>query len=148
MKKLIRSIICAIIALHLVFGYIFGEGFSPFDVSGYYLFTMIPVVIFLGIAFHTFDKAWNQQEIKTLTNNSKKIAKNPWFWILIVVSTLLIIGIVYYVGQLLLPAEEICKRVTVNDNPFYGNLMCVITCVGLYVLCMVLLKKTLKKTWK
>ena len=148
MKNLIRSMICVIISMHLVFGYIFGEGFSPFDVSGYYLFVMLPVIVFLGIAFHTFDKAWNQQETMTLATNSKKTTKNPWFWILIIVSTSLVIGIMYYTGQLLLPIEEISKRVKFAESPYYGNLICLITCLTGYVLCMIWLKKTLKKIWK
>lgn len=148
MKNLIRSMICVIIGMQMVVGYICGEGIDPFDTSGYYLFLIIPIVVFLGIAIHAMDKEWNKQETITLTKKIEKTTTNPWFWILFILSTILIMGIFYYVGQLLLPIEEISKRVKFAENPYYGTLMCLITCLTGYVLCIVFIKRKLKKIWR
>ena len=138
----------AIVAMHLVFAYITGLNFQPFDISPYYVFMILPVIVFLGIFFYAWHAEWGEHDSKILTKNSIATLKNFWFWFLILLSVSIVIGIMYYAGQMLLPKQEISRAITYDGDAYYGAMFCLGVCTILYLACLIWLRKTLRLYWK
>lgn len=146
MKKLAFRLTSVIFAIHLVFAYILGLFTEPFIFSLWFLF-IVPVVFVLGIAFSRIDAIYKNYQYYSLGKKFLATTKNLWFWILLFFSTLLVVGIIYWTGQLLLPEADISQDFTFNDSAYQGVLLLIIVCSGLYIASIIWIKKTLKNIW-
>lgn len=148
MKNLPLRIVLAIIAMHMVIGYIFGYSLRPFDELTIFVFMIIPIIIILAICFAWLDKLWKNQETKPLSENSKATLKDAEFWIFMVLSVFCIRYIMYYTGQLLLPETEMSNKITFAGSRFGGNMFGLAVCGILYILLIWGVAKRLQRHWK
>jgi len=148
MKNLSLRILLAIVAMHMVIGYIFGYSLRPFDESPIFVFMIIPIIIILAICFAWLDEVWKTQEIKLLTEKIKATVKDAEFWIFMVLSVFCIRYIMYYTGQLLLPEAEMSNKITFAGSRFGGNMFGLAVCSILYILLIWGVAKRLQRHWK
>lgn len=112
-----------------------------------FVFAIIPVVVILGLGIWQLDVLWQKYEHDVLYLKIQTTAKNLWFWILLLFSSLLILGIIYWTGQLLLPEADISQDFTFNDSAYQGLVLLIIVCSVFYIASIIWIKKTLKNIW-
>lgn len=148
MKNLSSRLMGAIVTMHLVFAYITGLHVEPFENSPWYIWTVIPVAIILGIGFSRLDPIFRNYKYYSLGKNVKMTAKIPWFWVLIFLSTLFVVGIIWYGGQALKPVSEIEYTSFFSEGPLIHMCISLGSCSFLYLVCIHILYKYIKKNWK
>ncbi len=148
MKNISSKLIGAIVTMHLVLAYITGLRVEPFESAPWYVWAVIPVVILLGIGVRGLDPVFKNYKYHSLGVKLRFTATTPWVWVLLILSTLAVVGMVWYGGQMLKPVTEISQRIIFDGDAKIGNMLCLSVCSVLYVACMIWLYKTLKKVWQ
>lgn len=147
MKNIALKLTCTIFSVHLILAYIVGLSTPGFAYTPWFMCTMIPVIVIFGICFSRLDPIFQYSEHYSLKTKIVATTTNLWFWILLLFSSLLVVGIIYWAGQLLLPEANISQDFIFNDSAYQGVLLLIIVCSGLYFVSLIWIKKTLKNIW-
>lgn len=147
MKNISTRLVITLLCMHMTFAYILGLFLDFFPNFMYFVLIIVPVIALLSFGFMQLEVVWRTQPNNALRLKIEQTAKNLWLWILLCISTLLIVGMLYYGNQLTLIETEISQRISFNGNVYQGILAALILCSILYVAVLFWIKKALKYIW-
>lgn len=148
MKKISCILTGAIFSTHLALAYMIGLSIEPFMYHPNFIWMLIPVVIIIGIFFARLDFLFKGYKSSFLKKKTRATATNMWFWILLFLSSLLIVGIIYCSGQLLVPETEISKSFLIHSDIYQGVVGLLVLYTTLYFILLVWIQKTLENIWR
>ena len=147
MKKIAARLTFSVFSVHLLLAFFVGLSVEPLKDEKWFIWTIVLVIVLLLINIIRLEDVFKNKNKNQKKEKISLTKKNRWFWMLCLLSSLAIGGIMYYGSQMLLPIEEMSQRFTFNDSAYQWTALELILCGSIYILLLIWIKKTLKNIW-